>query len=144
MMTSLAILSFLIWCWLLTMRGQFWRAGPVLPVAVPSHTPPVAVVVPARNEAPLIDRTIRSLLAQNYPGAFQVTLVDDRSDDGTGAIARGIAPGNAEGNDNQRLQVIAGAARPVGWAGKLWALQQGVAASGAPEYFFSHRRRYRA
>jgi hopene-associated glycosyltransferase HpnB len=126
-MTSLTVLSCLIWCWLLTMHGQFWRAGPVLPVAVPSRAPPVAIVVPARDEAPLIERTIRSLLAQNYPGSFHVTLVDDRGEDGTGAIVRAIG--------DRRLSVLTGAPRPAGWAGKLWAVHQGVAASGAPEYF---------
>ena len=127
-MTSLTVLSFLIWCWLLTMHGQFWRSGPALPVAIPSRTPPVAIVVPARDEAPFIERTTRSLLAQNYAGDFTVTLVDDRSADGTGGIVRSIG--------DRRLKVVAGAPRPVGWAGKLWALRQGVAASGAPEYFF--------
>jgi hopene-associated glycosyltransferase HpnB len=129
---TLTVLSFLIWCWLLTMRGQFWRSGPVLPVAMPETTPRVAVVVPARDEAPLIERTIRSLLAQNYPGEFTVTLTDDGSNDGTGAIARGIGdPGISDG----RLTVIDGAPRPAGWAGKLWALHQGVVASGSPDYF---------
>jgi hopene-associated glycosyltransferase HpnB len=127
-MTSLAVLSLLIWCWLLTMRGRFWSAGPILPVAIPAHAPPVAIVVPARDEAPLIERTIRSLLAQNYPGAFRVTLVDDNGEDGTGAIVRAI--------DDPRLNVVTGSSRPAGWAGKLWALHQGVAASGTPEYFF--------
>ena len=127
-MTALAVLSLLIWCWLLTMHGQFWRAGPVLPVATPASTPPVAVVVPARDEAPFISHTIRSLLAQNYRGAFRVTLVDDSSVDGTGAIVRSIG--------DERLHVLNGASRPAGWAGKLWAVQQGVAASGTPEFFF--------
>ncbi|MGA3001131.1 MAG: glycosyltransferase [Acetobacteraceae bacterium] len=128
MLTSLAVLSCLIWCWLLTMHGQFWRAGPVLSAAMPAHAPPVAIVVPARDEAPFIARTMRSLLAQNYPGALQITLVDDRSADGTGAIVRSLA--------DPRLTVLEGADRPVGWAGKLWALHQGVAASGRPDYFF--------
>ena len=66
-MTGLAVVSFLIWCWLLTMHGQFWRSGPVLPAVMPKRAPPVAIVVPARDEAPFIERTIRSLLAQNYP-----------------------------------------------------------------------------
>ena len=127
-MTSLVVVSFLIWCWLLTMHGQFWRAGPILPAAVPTQAPPVAIVVPARDEAPFIEATIRSLLAQNYPGSFHVTLVDDGSEDGTGAIVRAIG--------DQRLSVLTGSPRPAGWAGKLWALHQGVAASGAPEYFF--------
>jgi hopene-associated glycosyltransferase HpnB len=68
------------------------------------------------------------LLAQSYPGIMQVTLVDDRSTDGTAAIVRALG--------DQRLNVVEGADRPVGWAGKLWALHQGVAASGEPEYFF--------
>ena len=127
-MTWLAVLSFLIWCWLVTMHGRFWSAGPILPVAVPPRAPPVAIVVPARDEAPFIERTIRSLLAQTYPGAFHVTLVDDRSEDGTGTIVRAIG--------DPRLSVLTGTPRPVGWAGKLWALRQGVAASGAPEFYF--------
>jgi hopene-associated glycosyltransferase HpnB len=127
-MLAPAILSFLIWCWLLTMRGQFWRSGPVLPVAIPPDTPPVAIVVPARDEAPFIEDTIRSLLAQNYPGTFQVILVDDRSEDGTGHIVRAI--------EDQRLTVLAGSPRPLGWAGKLWAVRQGISASGTPEYYF--------
>ncbi len=132
-MASLALLSFLIWCWLLTMHGRFWRAGPVLPAAMTGpdgskQMPKVAVVVPARDEAPFIGRAIRSLLAQHYPGEFRVTLVDDRSEDGTGAIVRAI-PGSS-------LTVIDGASRPAGWAGKLWALRQGIAQSGTPDYFF--------
>jgi hopene-associated glycosyltransferase HpnB len=128
MVTSLVVLSCLIWCWLLTMHGQFWRAGPVLREAIPARTPPVAIVVPARNEAPFIARTLHSLLVQNYPCVTRITLVDDRSTDGTGAIARALA--------DQPLNVLDGADRPSGWAGKLWALHQGVAASGQPEYFF--------
>jgi hopene-associated glycosyltransferase HpnB len=125
--TALVILSFLIWCWLLTLRGQFWRAGPVLPVATPPRCPSVAVVVPARDEAPFVGRVIRSLLAQDYPGPFRVTLVDDRSEDGTGAIVRAI--------EDTRLTVLTGSARPSGWAGKLWALHQGVTMSEPAEYF---------
>jgi hopene-associated glycosyltransferase HpnB len=124
----LAVLSCLIWCWLLTMHGQFWRAGPVLGFATPTRSPAVAVVVPARDEAQFIARTIRSLLAQSYPGALQFTVVDDRSADGTGEIVRALG--------DPRLTVLEGRDRPVGWAGKLWALHQGVAASGQPDYFF--------
>ena len=89
-MTALAVLAFAIWCGLLTMRGQFWRAGPILTADDPVRTPSVAVVVPARDEAPFIERTARSLLAQNYRGEFRVTVVDDKSVDGTGPIASSI------------------------------------------------------
>jgi hopene-associated glycosyltransferase HpnB len=134
---TLTILSFLIWCWLLTMHGGFWRAGPVLPVAPPDTFAPnrvsrVAIVVPARDEASVIERAIRSLLVQDYPGDFHVTLVDDGSTDGTGAIARSVDRAIGGG----RLSVLTGAPRPAGWAGKLWALQQGVTNAGTPEYYF--------
>jgi glycosyltransferase involved in cell wall biosynthesis len=123
----LVVLAFLVWCWLLTMRGRFWSAGPVLPVAVPTRAPPVAIVVPARDEAPFIARTVRSLLDQRYSGPFSVTLVDDNSEDGTGAIVRGLdGSGRREG---VKLTVLTGAARPAGWAGKLWAVHQGIAAA---------------
>ena len=47
----------------------------------------MVAVVPARNEADVIARSIGSLLAQDYPGAFRVVLVDDDSDDGTADAA---------------------------------------------------------
>jgi len=136
---GLVLVAFLIWCWLLTMRGRFWSAGPLLPVAVPSRAPPVAIVVPARDEAPFIARTVRSLLDQQYPGPFSVTLVDDNSEDGTGAIVRALDVAGRQGAG--RLTVLTGAPRPAGWAGKLWAVHQGIAAAreavpDTPEYVF--------
>ena len=47
-MTVASILVVLVWLYLLTARGIFWQAGPVLPTAYPATTPSVAVVVPAR------------------------------------------------------------------------------------------------
>ncbi|MEA2741763.1 MAG: hypothetical protein QOG25_134, partial [Acetobacteraceae bacterium] len=52
-MTVAAILVVMVWLYLLIARGIFWQAGPVLPTAYPATTPSVAVVVPARDEAPL-------------------------------------------------------------------------------------------
>ena len=99
--------------------------------------PDVHAVVPARNEGDVIARTLTSLLAQDYAGSFAITVVDDGSDDGTGAIARAaIARHGAEA----RASVIGGRARPAGWTGKVWALAQGVTAvraSGArPAYWW--------
>ena len=53
-MTTLAGLSLLIWLYLLLAHGRFWQSGPELAPARPAGAPPVTVVVPARDEAPLI------------------------------------------------------------------------------------------
>ncbi|MGC8476333.1 MAG: glycosyltransferase [Acetobacteraceae bacterium] len=121
-MTALAALALAIWLWLLFAHGRFWQAGPVLAAAVPRAAPPVAVIVPARNEAAGIAATLRSLLTQDYPGRFRVILVDDESTDGTGAAAGAVA--------DARLTVLSGRPRPPGWSGKLWAVAQGVEAAG--------------
>jgi hopene-associated glycosyltransferase HpnB len=124
-MTTLAALSLLIWLYLLLAHGRFWHSGPELAPARPAVAPPVTVVVPARDEAPLIGPVLRSLLAQDYAGTLHIVLVDDGSSDGTGAIARSL--------DDSRLVVLDGASRPAGWSGKLWALAQGIEAAGAAD-----------
>ena len=119
---ALAVLVIAAWAYLLCARGRFWQAGPVLSARRPEREPRVTVVVPARDEAPFVARTLGALLAQQY-GAFDVVLVDDGSSDGTGAIARRIV--------DPRLRVLAGQPPPGGWSGKLWAVAQGIAASDA-------------
>jgi hopene-associated glycosyltransferase HpnB len=117
-MTFLAAVSLLIWLYLILAHGRFWQSGPVLSAGQPVEQPSVAVVVPARDEAPLIGATLRSLLAQDYAGRYRVILVDDGSTDGTGAIARSLA--------DPRLTIVSGQTRPAGWSGKLWAVHQGL------------------
>ena len=124
-MTTLTVLSLLIWLYLLLAHGRFWHSGPELAPARPTASPPVTVIVPARDEAPSIGQALRSLLAQDYAGPLRVILVDDGSNDGTGAIARGVA--------DPRLTVLEGQARPAGWSGKLWAVAQGLAEAEAAE-----------
>ena len=118
-MIAVAAMALLAWAYLLLGHGRFWQAGPALSPAWPAAAPAVDVVVPARNEADGIEASLRSLLAQDYAGTLRIILVDDRSQDGTGQIARAIP--------DHRLVVIDGAERPAGWSGKLWAVQQGVA-----------------
>lgn len=76
----------------------------------------ITVVVPARDEAdrirPLLDAVV------DAPGVATVLVVDDESSDATAEVAAAAG-----------ATVIAGASRPDGWAGKTWALQQGVAAA---------------
>jgi chlorobactene glucosyltransferase len=94
------------------------RGGGQAPSPVPS--PFVSIIIPARNESRAIEQTLRAFLAQDY-GAFEVILVDDRSTDGTGDLARAVG--------DPRLVVISGEEPPQGWLGKPWAMQQGSRAA---------------
>ncbi|HET6966562.1 MAG TPA: glycosyltransferase [Acidimicrobiales bacterium] len=121
---ALAWLPAAIWVYLVLFRGLFWLPSLRLPPTVPlEEWPPVAVVVPARNEAAIIGETLPTLLAQQYPGRAEIFLVDDSSDDGTGEVAASLPRGDLP------LQVVGGADRPPGWVGKTWALHQGVTAA---------------
>jgi glycosyltransferase involved in cell wall biosynthesis len=88
----------------------------------PAYEPLVSVIIPARDEARIIERTVRAFLAQTYAN-LEVIVVNDRSADATGDIIRSI--------QDDRLTVIDGIEPPAGWLGKPWALHQGsVAARG--------------
>ena len=51
--------------------------------------PFVSILVPAHNEAVVIERTARALCQQRYPdNCFEVIVINDGSQDGTGAIVR--------------------------------------------------------
>ena len=123
----IALLSLLIWLYLVLANGKFWSSGPELQPASPAELPEVDVIVPARDEAETIGPVIASLVTQDYAGPFRVTLIDDNSTDGT-ATAAGTDP---------NLRVLRGQPKPPGWSGKLWAVSQGVAASSAPVLLFT-------
>ena len=92
------------------------RAGQILP--------PLAVVVPARNEAHTIVRCLAALATQDYPPrAVEVIIVDDNSSDDTAAAAVAAA-----GKD-RRLRVIAAGPLPTGWTGKSHACWRGATAT---------------
>jgi dolichol-phosphate mannosyltransferase len=89
---------------------------PPLTGAAPARS--LSVVVPARDEERRIGPCLEALRAD--PGVGEVIVVDDRSSDGTAALARSLG-----------ARVVPGAELPAGWVGKPWALQQGLeAASG--------------
>jgi len=126
-MIMLALLSLLIWLYLVLAHGRFWSSAPELPPVQPTELPDVDIVIPARDEAETISAVIASLLAQNYAGRLRIILVDDNSTDGT-ADRAGAAP---------NLTILTGQPKPAGWSGKLWALSQGIAASHAPVLLFA-------
>jgi hopene-associated glycosyltransferase HpnB len=131
--------SCLIWIYLTFFRGAFWHLrafdGDSISAEKPDHWPRIAVIVPARDEAESIERAVRSLLQQDYPGEYHVYLVDDHSEDGTAKLAeRAAETAELAG----RLTILQAAPLQKGWTGKLWALQQGVerTAQDSPEYFW--------
>jgi hopene-associated glycosyltransferase HpnB len=124
------------WVYLLCARGSFWRCAQRddWHKTELNAWPAIAVIVPARDEAPQIAASIGSLLNQDYRGEWTVILVDDESSDGTAEIATRIEAAAA----CERLRVIRSKPLPPGWTGKLWAVDQGVDAAMAlphrPDY----------
>jgi cellulose synthase/poly-beta-1,6-N-acetylglucosamine synthase-like glycosyltransferase len=121
-----AIVSLLIWLYLLIARGLFWKLRPfddeTKTVPLPTW-PYVVALIPARNEAATIGESVAALIKQDYPGEFSVVVIDDHSEDNTSQIAQRAANGPDSGS---RLYVLSAPSLPAGWTGKLWALNQGV------------------
>jgi len=122
MLLALAVATLAVW-WALTLdwalgvrsMASLRRASAPVPDAWPS----LSVVIPARDEVEALPRTLRTLLAQDLPG-LEVVVVDDRSADGTGAVAAEAA------RDDGRVRVITVSELPHGWLGKTHALQRGA------------------
>lgn len=81
------------------------------------------VIVPAHDEAPVIERTVNSLHALNWPAArFRVRVVADNCSDATAALARAAGAQVWERRDPQRrgkgyaLEFAFAKSRAEGWA----------------------------
>jgi hopene-associated glycosyltransferase HpnB len=122
----------LVWAYLAVGHGGYWRTGQRLPPVgrEPARWPDVVAIIPARNEATMLPTVLPTLLGQDYPGALTVILVDDCSSDGTAEIAARL--GREAGRTGRALRVVVGAPPRPGWAGKVWAMAQGLAAAGIP------------
>jgi hopene-associated glycosyltransferase HpnB len=140
-LAALAGLAALAWLYLITCHGGYWLTGQRLPDqhgpdqrgpqpnGAPPRWPSVTAVVPARDEAAMLPVTLPTLLGQDYPGEFEVILVNDGSSDGTAQTAERLGAGAA-----RKLRVIAGSPLPDGWAGKVWAMAQGAGWAGHADY----------
>jgi hopene-associated glycosyltransferase HpnB len=169
---AVCVLAAIAWAYLLAGHGGYWRTDQRLPALLgdpghrglgcpqevqcppgptlqrdPAAWPGVVAVVPARNEAAVLPATLPTLLAQEYPGAFEVVLVDDESSDQTAETAAALAleaaradqagrPGREgrTGSGDTRLRIVSGRRPPPGWAGKVWAMDQGLRAAGDAAY----------
>lgn len=110
-----AIVPALMWLGLLFVPWRPWSTREHLEAApsVSVRLDDITVLIPARNEADVIGTTLRALQVQG--DGLQVIVIDDQSNDSTASVARSYP----------NVRVISGAPLPEGWAGKLWALEQG-------------------
>ena len=112
----------LYWVILVLIIASFGRIALVILAAVvqsqrklpvpPEHDVACSVIVPAYNEAAVIQTCLRSILASDYR-VFEVIVVDDGSSDNTSDLARGIS--------DARLKVVRKAN-----GGKASALNHGI------------------
>lgn len=88
------------------------------------------VIVPARNEAAVLDACLFGLRTQHFgraPGrTLQIVVVDDDSDDSTAAITRDHAA------RDDRVSLVRSDGPPPGWTGKVHALATGLASARTP------------
>lgn len=126
----LPTLVVLLWCVLGVRIVRSLRSTLVLRANQPSSLkafPRVSIIVAARNEEEALPAALESLLALDYPD-FEIVLVDDDSQDHTGAIAdEWTSKPAARG----RLKVLHNKTLPPQWHGKVHALHlASSAASG--------------
>ena len=90
---------------------------------LPRALPRVSIIVPARNEAEHIEAALGSLLQLDYPD-YEVTAVDDRSDDATGEMIDLLNSQWREQGEvsHHRLKALHVRELPPGWLGKIHAM----------------------
>ena len=77
----------------------------------------VSILIPARNEADIIESTIKSITNQSYQN-YELIILDDNSSDATKSIIQ------KQAKSNHKIEQINGAPLPSGWLGKNWACHQ--------------------
>ncbi len=120
-------------CWVTIVAWLIYRAfrqRELLPVLDPNAAPgnttapdgaaPIAVIVPARDEAANINACLESLMRQDYARArLHIIVVDDHSTDATAAIVRAMLTQHADGPP--RATLVSSPPLPPGWIGKSHA-----------------------
>ena len=91
--------------------------------------PRVSVLVPARNEAGVIERLVRDVLASRGVD-LELVILDDDSTDGTAAIVERLAAHDG------RVRLVRGGPLPAGWCGKQHACWQLARAATRDTWLF--------
>ncbi|CAN5330394.1 glycosyltransferase [soil metagenome] len=108
----MGLMQYYAWGWVLTPTFQ--------PKLTYQPNTKVTVLVPARNEATIIEQVLKALLAQTYPkDLLEIVMIDDNSEDETANIAWGMTNASAV----TWLNVIS---LPQNLSGKKAALAHGV------------------
>jgi glycosyltransferase involved in cell wall biosynthesis len=94
-----------------------------------AERPLVSAIIPAKDEERTLGECLATVCAQSYPD-LEILVVDDRSTDGTAAIARGWAAADS------RVRLISIEALPPGWTGKTHALHAAVAEARGEWFWF--------
>ncbi len=96
----------------------------------PTTSVTVSILIPARNEAAVIGRTVQMIRQQTFTH-FELLILDDQSTDETVNIIRQAAAGD------ERIKIISGKALPADWSGKNWACHQLSEASNGEFIIFT-------
>ena len=111
------ICAFFLLIFLITAVSNMGLMVRLRPTSTKVDLSKVSILIPARNEAAVIGRTVSQLLNQSNQN-FELLLLDDGSTDGTAGVAAEAA------NGDKRLKIIQGQPLPAGWLGKNWACHQ--------------------
>ena len=115
---------FLVWAFrrldFLTLRSPRWTAP---------DPPLVTAIIPAKDEEATLPVCLASVQAQDYPN-LDILVVDDRSDDGTAAVARAAAA------TDPRVRVLSIQDLPPGWTGKTHALHVAATTEARGEWLW--------
>ena len=130
------------------------RRGSVPPGVDTQEGPRYSVVIPAFNEQAYLGACLASLAAQDYPGAFEVIVVDNNSTDDTAVIAaaagvtvvvepeRGVCQARQRGTEVARGEIVistdADTTFPPGWLSGIdaaFARHPGAVAVAGPCHF---------
>ena len=115
-------LGAIFWLWLGLRR---------IPKKESGKYPSVSIIVPARNEVENLEDCLQALRRQDYSGAWEVVVVDDRSDDGTGNLVHRWV------RDWDRLTLVRAVDSPLFRCPKKSALRQGIEASSGELLLFT-------
>ncbi len=119
MSTGIAALVFVLLAGMVWMIRYNQTTAPQLELAPKAlATPKVSVLIPARNEAQNLSRTLPKLLQTQYPD-WELLVLDDCSGDGTADVIAAY-----EKKSGGLLRSLRGAPLPTGWNGKNWACAQ--------------------